>query len=100
MDRIKKFLRLFRNFYFTVGLVALVWVLFFDRYNLIQRMSTQMHIKTLRSDLVFFKKDRDRIEETRNLMETDLGETERYAREKYLMKRENEDLFIIDHKGN
>jgi cell division protein DivIC len=98
MKRIAKILPYLRNFYVVVGGVALVWVLFFDRYNFLDRLQTQLRIKELRSDLAFFKAERDNIEETRNMLESDIVEIERFARERYMMKRENEDLFLISNK--
>jgi cell division protein DivIC len=98
MKKIAKILPYLRNFYVVVGGIALVWVLFFDRYNFLDRLQTQLRIKELRSDLAFFKAERDNIEETRNMLESDIVEIERFARERYMMKRENEDLFLISNK--
>jgi cell division protein FtsB len=95
MKKLAKILSYFRNFYVVVGVLAAVWILFFDRYNFVDRLQTQLRIKDLRDDLEFYRAERDNIEETRNMMESDLGEIERFAREKYMMKRDNEDLFLI-----
>lgn len=98
MKKFAKILPYFRNFYVVFGGITLVWVLFFDRYNFVDRLQTQLRIKELRSDLTFFKEERDKIEETRNMLESDMVEIERFARERYMMKRENEDLFLISNK--
>jgi cell division protein DivIC len=95
MKKFAKILPYLSSFYVVVGVIAAVWILFFDRYNFVDRLQTQMRIKELRSDLVFYRAERDNIEETRNMMESDMGEIERFAREKYMMKRDNEDLFLI-----
>lgn len=95
MKKLGNILRYLRNYYVLVGGIALVWILFFDRYNFMDRLKTQLRIKQLREDLVFFRAERDRIEETRNMMESDITEIERFARERYMMKRPNEDLFLI-----
>lgn len=95
MKKLGKLLRLLRNYYVLLGGIALVWILFFDRYNFLDRLQTQLRIKQLREDVVFFRAERDRIEETRNMMESDITEIERFARERYMMKRPNEDLFLI-----
>lgn len=95
MEKIAKILPYFRNFYLVVGVIAAVWILFFDRYNFLDRLETEIRIKELRADLTFYRAERDNIEETRNMMESDMGEIERFARERYMMKRDNEDLFLI-----
>ncbi|MFM2375925.1 MAG: hypothetical protein RLZZ165_1022 [Bacteroidota bacterium] len=96
MKKLARWLPLFKNFYFVVGLVTTVWILFFDRYNFLDRFQTQLRIKELRSDLVFYKEERDHIELTRNMIESDMDEIEHFARERYMMKRPDEDLFLID----
>lgn len=98
MEKLKLISKKLLNFYVIVGFVALVWIAFFDRYNLVDRLQTQMHLRELRQDLAFFKAERDEIEETRNMLESDLGELERFARENYIMKRPSEDLFLIEGK--
>ncbi len=98
MGKLKAILLKLSNFYVIVGTLALVWMIFFDRYNLVERLETQLRISELRADLSFFKAERDRIELTKNMLESDLGELERFARERYMMKKKNEDLFLIEPK--
>jgi cell division protein DivIC len=95
MKKLAKLLPYFRNFYVVVGGIAAIWILFFDRYNVVDRLGTEIRLQELRADLAYYKAERDDIEETRDMMESDMGEIERFARERYMMKRENEDLFLI-----
>ena len=84
------------NKFLISGIAFVVWMLFFDEQDLI---STHIH---QRSELNKLKKSRDHFikeieltrEELRQL-ETDPALLEKYAREKYRMKRDNEDVFII-----
>ncbi len=84
------------NKFLISGIAFAVWMLFFDEQDLI---STHIH---QRSELNKLKKSRDHFikeieltrEELRQL-ETDPALLEKYAREKYRMKRDNEDVFII-----
>lgn len=98
MKKFAKILPYFRNFYVVIGVLSLVWILFFDRYNFMDRLETQIRIKDLRADLSFYREERDNIEDTKNMLESDIDEIERYAREKYMMKRDNEDLFLVAPK--
>lgn len=95
MDKVKLLFSKISNFYFIVGFLSLVWMLFFDRYNLMERLETQIRIHELQADLRFFKAERDEIELTRDMLDSDIGELERFAREHFMLKRENEDLFLI-----
>ena len=72
-----------------------VWMLFFDKNNLIQQYRLHKQMKELKRDRLYY------IEEIRNdstdlrMLRDDPDALEKYAREKYLMKREGEDIFII-----
>lgn len=95
MNNLKRYLKIFKNFYLVVGGAALVWMLFFDRYNVVARIETQVRIGQLESDLDFYQQEKARIEEARSVLENSPQELEKYAREEFRMKKDNEDLFIL-----
>jgi cell division protein FtsB len=95
MKKFIKFIGYFRNFYVLTGTVAFIWILFFDRYSLIERIETEVRIQRLEADVQFYRDEKLRLEEQRLVLENDLDELERYARERYHMKKENEDLFLL-----
>jgi hypothetical protein len=95
MKRLRKILGRFRNFYAVTFVAALVWILFFDRYNVLSRVETELRISRLEADVRFYQEEKGRLEGERLVLENDLGELERYARERYHMKRDNEDLFLL-----
>ncbi len=79
---------------FTI-IAFLVWMVFFDSNNLIDRVESIKQRRKLESDIEYFK---HRIEtDSRNLNElrTNREVLEKFAREQYFMKKENEDIFII-----
>jgi len=85
-----------KNKYFLTTLVFAVWLLFFDDRDIITT-----HFKH-KSELHQLEKSRDyylqQIESTNNELEqlkSDPALLEKYAREKYWMKKDNEDLFIV-----
>jgi cell division protein FtsB len=90
-----RFPSLLKNKYFLVLVAALVWFVFFDQNNLIQQYRLQRQLHEFRQEIEYYKQqialDSIDIDKLRNNPE----ELERYAREKYLMKKENEDIFII-----
>lgn len=95
MKKFKGFLKYARNFYLVVGGAAIVWMLFFDRYNVMGRLETQIRIGQLQEDLDFYQSEKQRIEDARSVLENSEAELEKYAREEFHMKRENEDLYIL-----
>lgn len=85
----------FRNFYFLTLLFFLVWMLFFDSNDLITQVKLNNKLSELEETKAFYE---DKIVEVKNDREALLNDTdllEKLAREKYLMKKESEDLFIV-----
>lgn len=89
-----------RNKYLLTGLVFGVWLCFFDEQDIITT-----HFKHNR-ELHKLEKSRDlylsQIEETKKelgQLKSDPATLEKYAREKYWMKRDNEELYIIPGKA-
>ena len=85
-----------RNKYLIAAAFFIVWMLFFD-------MRDWSLISSRREKLVDLQKSEQnlsrQIAETRrelDLLKTNAQTIEKYAREKYLMKKDNEDLFIVN----
>lgn len=92
---ITKILSLFKNYYLAVGICFLVWVTFLDSNDLISRFKMSSRLRSLNRQKEYYlekikevEKDRDELLNNRELLE-------KYAREKYLMKKKTEDIFII-----
>ena len=84
-----------RNRYLLTLIVFFVWVLLFDNNNLIDRYHDMTTLRQLQSDREYYQ---GRIEEDRrklNELRTDNDNLEKFAREQYLMKKDDEDIFII-----
>lgn len=91
----KKVFRLIRNKYVLSLLVFFLWLLFFDSNSLLDRFAHKQRIGQLQDDKVYYS---NKIEETRERikeLKTDEENLEKFAREQYLMKEDDEDLFII-----
>ncbi len=90
-----------RNRYFLTVLVFLVWIILFDNNNLVNRYRYMKNLRQLESDREYFM---ERIEEDRrklNELKTSDENLEKFAREEYFMKKDNEDIYIIvDEDGN
>jgi cell division protein DivIC len=88
---------LFTNKYFIAFLAVMMWLMFFDKNNMIQHIRMQKQLNELRRDKQYYQeeivRDSMAIKELRDNPEA----LERYAREQYLMKKEGEDIFIIPH---
>ena len=84
-----------RNKYSLTILLFLVWLMFFDQNNLIDRFSMHREIRELEENRLYFleqiEKDSTRLHE----LTTDKENLEKYAREQYYMKKKDEDVFVI-----
>jgi len=90
------FLPLLRNKYSLTLILFFVWIVFFDSNNLIERAINLRQIHQLEKDKMFYeekiKDDRAKLEE----LESNPANLEKFAREHYLMKKDNEDIFVIE----
>ncbi|HWJ89784.1 MAG TPA: septum formation initiator family protein [Flavisolibacter sp.] len=84
-----------KNKYFIAVFVFVVWILFFDRNDVFTQLERRKELREISQTKEYFAK---RIAEDRKFskdLQFNASAIEKYAREKYLMKRENEDLFLI-----
>lgn len=90
-----RFLDLIRNKYFIAGIAFLIWMLFFDRNDLMSQYEYQTQLNKLQAEKEFYLKESAKTVKDLNELTTDKTKLEKFAREKYLMKKENEDVFVI-----
>lgn len=86
------------NKYVFTTVLFFVWLAFFDGDSLVEKMQLSRKIATLKQEKRYYGK---KIEEDRRKKEELLSSREnleKFAREQYLMKREDEDIFVIVDK--
>ena len=83
------------NRYFLTGLGFLVWLSFFDRNDFITTWSYSQKLKTVQKEKVHYEEGIKRYKSELEDLQTNRDNLEKYAREKYFMKKENEDVFLI-----
>jgi cell division protein DivIC len=89
---------IFRSFYWVAGLSFLVWMLFLDSNDLISRFKLGSKLRTLEKEKEYYQAKIQEVEEDRKELMTNKELLEKFAREKYLMKKETEDIFIIQEE--
>jgi cell division protein DivIC len=72
-----------------------LWMLLFDSNNAYYRYQTYQEIKRLEEQEDYYEKEIRRARQEREDLFGDQRNLERFAREKYLMKKDNEDIFIL-----
>ena len=84
-----------KNKYVLTISVFFIWMVFFDQNNVMDRMRMSSEIRQLEADREFYleqiEKDSTRLHE----LTTDKDNLEKYAREQFLMKKPDEDVFVV-----
>ena len=84
-----------RNKYILASVFFVIWMMFFDPKDWSLISARQEKLKDLQESELHLN---TQIAETRTelgLLKTSAATIEKYAREKYQMKKDNEDLFIV-----
>ena len=89
-----RYFKFLTNSYVLILTIFLVWMFFFDENTHLNREFNK-DIQDLKSTVDFYKKEIEKDKKTIKMLQDSL-QLERFAREKYLMKKENEDVYIIE----
>ena len=89
-------LNLLKNKFFIVSIVFVIWVVFFAQYDIISLRNQQAELKEMNEKINYLEKEVDRLRIEKESLKNDPKTVEKYAREKYFMKAENEDVFMLD----
>ena len=84
-----------RNFFFIFGCFFLFWLLFIDSNDLISQYRLDRKLENLEAEKEYYEARIDQVKQEREELFSDPELLEKFAREKYLMKKDNEDLYII-----
>lgn len=85
----------FRSFYFLFTTLFLVWMFFFDSNDFISQYQMSKSLRDLEAQKEFYLGKIDSVKQDREELLSNSELLEKYAREKYMMKKPTEDLFII-----
>ncbi len=90
-----RFVKFFTNRYVIILITFCIWMLFFDENSYLVHKEFNKEINELENAIESYKKKiKDDKKNIKNIQDS-LG-IERFAREKYLMKKKNEDIYIIE----
>ncbi|MDC6367572.1 MULTISPECIES: FtsB family cell division protein [Flavobacteriaceae] len=95
----KKWFKLMTNMYVLVLTIFSVWMAFFDTNSLLIHRELGKEIDKLEKQKEFLKGE---IEKDKQVLKklSDGDELEKFAREKYYMKKENEEIFLIEYEDS
>lgn len=91
----KRLIDLFRNKYFLAIAAFGVWMLFFDKNDIIAQYEYSVQVNKLQQEKDFYTKEIALVKKDLKELDSNLNSAEKFAREKYFMKKANEDVFVI-----
>jgi cell division protein FtsB len=84
-----------RNFYFITGACFAFWMIFLDSNDLISQLRLSRKISTLGKEQEYYLKKIEEVQQEHDQLLSNTESLEKFAREKYLMKKDSEDLYVI-----
>jgi cell division protein FtsB len=88
-----------KNKYLLTGTFFVVWMFFFDPQDISSDLSHQAKLKELKKTEQHLNQMIAGTRKELEQLKTNAQTIEKYAREKYMMKKDNEDLFIVQAGG-
>ncbi len=87
-----------RSFYFLTTFFFLSWMVALDSNNLFARYQLSSKLRSLENEKVYYEDKIQEVQKDRDELFGDKESVEKFAREKYLMKKESEDIYIVAEK--
>ncbi len=84
-----------KNKYLLSVLLIIVWLAFFDKNDLYTQYELIQKCKKLNAEKAYYLKEIENNKKELEELRANSNTLETFAREKYLMKKENEDLFVF-----
>ena len=94
-QKLKVFLPIIRNKFVLTTLIFIVWMLFFDQNSIISRVSLAKNIRELKQQKEYLQEEISENRENINELQSSAENLEKFAREEYMMKKSDEDIFIV-----
>ena len=94
----RKLPAIFKNFYFIATAIFLLWMLLLDSNNFVARYQLSSKLSSLEAEKEYYEEKIEEVQQDRDELFGDRESIEKFAREKYLMKKESEDIFIVQEK--
>ena len=87
-------LKILGNRYLIVLAFFIVWMLFLDNTSYMEHRILNKQLNELEDNKEYYKQEIRKDSESIKLLKNP-DQIEKYAREKYMMKRDNEELFLV-----
>ncbi len=89
------FRKYINNKYFYTGLAFVIWMVFFDQESFTDQLRLSQSLGNLDKQKEFYLEEIDKNNHAIDVLTNDTAQLETFAREKYYMKKDNEEVFVI-----
>jgi len=90
-----KLLKTFKNKYLIATILFIVWMLFFDHNDIFLHLQYRKELNELKADKKYYQEQIDLTRKEVDLIKSNPKAMEKVAREQYLMKKDDEDVFVV-----
>ncbi|TBN03648.1 septum formation initiator [Hyunsoonleella flava] len=94
-----RFLKPFKNIYILGLVIFAIWMIFLDDNSWFIHNELNTEIKNLKAEKEYYRKGKEKDDKEFKKLSSEQG-LEKFAREEYYMKRENEEIFIIEYEDS
>ncbi|HEY9176669.1 MAG TPA: septum formation initiator family protein [Flavipsychrobacter sp.] len=92
----KKALRIATNKYLLTAIVFVVWVGFFDRNDWFTQRQRQRDLESTKENIDYLRAEIADMKAQRDGLKNDPKVLEKFARENYRLKKDNEDVYVFE----
>ena len=100
MSKALNLIKFFRNKYIIAITAFIVLMLFLDHNDIFVQMDRQRQLKALLSSKQFYEQQIEQTKKNLADLQNNSAALEKYAREKFFLKRDNEDVFVVVPQEN
>ena len=95
LEMFNKLPKFARNFYFVGAVIFIGWMVFFDANDFYSQYKLKSKLSDLENQRDHYLQEIEKVKADREALLNDKSQLERFAREKYYMKKEGEEVFIV-----
>lgn len=88
----------FKNKYWATFIAFIIWMIFIDNDNIYRQFNRRIQISKLNNDIKYYKEQLKITNEEKKALNENPYYFEKFVREKYLLKKSNEDIFVFSNE--
>ena len=92
----KKVTSILTNKYLLAGIFFIVWMLFFDQRDFFQQSQRTGELKKVEAAKKYYQDEIEKTKKQLNNLQNNPASVEKYARERYLLRREGEEVYLFE----